>query len=224
MVYSHDVFISYRREQFQNAWMIEHFLPRLRAHLANEIAAECNSQLGSIFFDQTGVDAKIQTGLAGANGIEPGENWKNALRSAIRLSKCMIGLWSPTYFMSPWCNIEWRSFEARRPKAKVPIVIPISVFNAKRLPPEAQEYQVIEMDDYVIDGPSLRESRIFVDFNKALKLVAANVAQAVCHAPAFEDWKVIEPPPNEPPSNEPPSGRPAPNEPPPSRAPVVAGF
>jgi hypothetical protein len=112
----------------------------------------------------------------------------------------MIGLWSPTYFISRWCNIEWRSFEARQPRARVPLVIPISVFNIKRLPQQASQYQVIKMDDYVIDGPSLRDSRIFYDFNQTLKLVAEKVAQAVCHAPPFEEWEVSEPPPNEPPT------------------------
>jgi len=53
------------------------------------------------FFDQTDIEPAVRLGLpSGINGIEPGGLWRNKLKEAIRRSKCMVGLWSPTY-LSP---------------------------------------------------------------------------------------------------------------------------
>lgn len=192
MSYHYDVFISYRRQRFRDLWITEHFLPRLKEHLEEELQAQCKKDLEKIFFDQASISAGIREGMPHGSGIEPGAFWQTSLKEAILQSRCMIALFSPTYFRSQWCNIEWQSFLARQSKSKVPIVIPISVFAMDKLPKEAMQYNVIKMDEFVIDGPSLISSRQFVEFNHTLKLVAERVASAVCGAPAFELWPIID--------------------------------
>src|SRR5258707_1116615 len=133
MDYAYDVFVSYRREPFRNAWIIEYFIPRLKAYLDEEIAARIDGPPARIFFDQTDIEPAVRLGLpSGINGIEPGGLWRNKLKEAIRRSKCMVGLWSPTYFKSAWCTTECSSFEAREHRATIPLIIPVIGFKAHR--------------------------------------------------------------------------------------------
>src|SRR5271165_7140485 len=114
MPYQYDIFISYHRQKFQDEWLIEHFLDRFEFLVTEEIAGLCGRPSSGIFFDQREVNPAIRTGtFRSGRRIEPGDNWRKELETAIKTSRCLVGLWSPMYFLSRWCRTEWRSFEKR---------------------------------------------------------------------------------------------------------------
>ncbi|MBY5883977.1 toll/interleukin-1 receptor domain-containing protein [Rhizobium leguminosarum] len=185
MTYEYDVFVSYRRVRFQTSWIIDYFLPRLQEHLSNYTAAQCERPNVRLFFDQTEVSSAARTGLPSASGIEPGTQWQEALIDGIGKSRCMIALYTPNYFHSKWCLSELEAFEKRAAQTGSNIIIPISIFSMKHLPAQAHTRNMFCMDEFVIDGPSFYESKLFPEFIAQMKLVAQKVADAVCNAPTF---------------------------------------
>src|ERR1043165_8587808 len=118
MAYQHDLFISYRRDPITVDWMCEHFLPFLISYLQDAMWTECKRDLSKIFIDQTGNNVELIKKLADdqrtyISGVDPGADWDTQIRAAIKASRCMLGIWTPGYFQSRWCNIEWKSFEKR---------------------------------------------------------------------------------------------------------------
>ncbi|MGO6681286.1 toll/interleukin-1 receptor domain-containing protein [Rhizobium leguminosarum] len=188
MSYEYDVFISYKRHRFQTAWIIEYFLPYLEEQLINYTAAQCNRSNVRLFFDQTELDQDTRRGLPFSAGIEPGEKWQKSLITGITKSRCMIALYTPTYFHSKWCLAELQAFEERAAITGNNVIIPISIFSQKDLPASARNRQMFSLDDYVIDGPSFHASKLFPEFLAQLKLIAQKVAEAVCNAPEFGPW------------------------------------
>ncbi len=54
-----------------------------------------------------------QIGFSDEKGILNGEQWPDELARALRTSRVMICLHSPSYFNSEWCGKEWRIFRGR---------------------------------------------------------------------------------------------------------------
>jgi hypothetical protein len=76
--YRYDVFFCYRRDSLTQDWVAT-VVATLRFWLRQELADDRSD----IFWDYDGIDV--------------GDRWPEALRVALRTSKCMVGLWSPTY-------------------------------------------------------------------------------------------------------------------------------
>jgi hypothetical protein len=192
MAYRYDVFISYKRSPFRDEWVIRHFLPRFEDELREQVFANCKRHLLGLFFDQTEVAADVRV-LDGYGGIEPGQIWREALIGALKSSRCMISLLSPTYFGSAWCQSEWLSFLQRENGGQV-LLFPVSVFNSSQLPAEARRQELVQMEDYVFDGEGFIHTREYVDFQKRVKQLAKYVGRAVCTAPDFQDFPIVVPP------------------------------
>jgi hypothetical protein len=88
--YKFDVFFSYKRNSLTLDWtrMVHQ---RLRFWLSEEINRDA-----ILFVDE--------------DCIETGDRWPQKLREALALSRCMVCVWSPSYFRSSWCVSEWASF------------------------------------------------------------------------------------------------------------------
>jgi hypothetical protein len=182
--YRYDIFISYRRQKFQDEWLTEHFLKTFDFYVSEEVAGVCGRET-TIFFDQLEVNPAIRTGtLCNGSGIEPGDNWKNALERAIKTSRCLLGLWSPMYFLSPWCNTEWRSF-AYRPTTPL---VASSVYDGSYFPPDARGHQEVDLNDFVQVGRGLIDGAKSSEFHARVKLLAQAVAVKVRDAPHFDQW------------------------------------
>src|ERR1700733_9151758 len=86
MDYTHDIFISYRRDDQTRAWINKHFVPTLEHHVFMELGTK-----PTFFIDEQ---------------IEAGSTWPIALGSALGASKIILLLWSKTYLQSKWCATE----------------------------------------------------------------------------------------------------------------------
>ena len=119
--YQHNVFISYKRDPIQDAWLRDHFVRLFSAAVREEIAGACGRLPAGIFFDQAVIsDENRQFDL---NGIDPGQQWRDALADALKSSRCLVALWSPLYFFSEWCKTEWTTFRKRSDQLRRDLVI-----------------------------------------------------------------------------------------------------
>jgi TIR domain-containing protein len=189
--YSHDVFISYRRDRFRDEWLIDHFIPIFKSFVKEAITAEADRDPDTIFFDQTELDDSIRAfDPLDLKGIEPGQNWKNALEQAIKTSRCVVTLWSPQYFRSKWCNIEWRSFRERGILLNLDLVVPVTVFDGEKFPADAQAPQLASLNDYVIPGEGFKSTTEYPEFIKRVRKLAIRVGKVVASAPPFAAWPI----------------------------------
>ena len=188
MAYSHDVFISYRRDTFRDEWLIDHFIPIFKSFVKEAITAEADRDPDTIFFDQTELDDSIR--VFDLKGIEPGQNWQNALEEAIKTSRCVVTLWSPQYFRSKWCNIEWRSFRERGIPLNLDLVVPVTVFDGEKFPADAKVPQLASLNDYVIGGAGFKLTADYVKFTQKVKKLALRVGKVVASAPPFAAWPI----------------------------------
>ncbi len=184
MPYVHDVFISYKRDPIQDEWLATHFIPLFLHSVRQAVAAECRRAPGGIFFDQTELSSEARRFDQG--GIEPGQVWRDALANAIQVSRCMVALWSPLYFYSEWCLIEWHSFRERSVATGRPVVVPISVHDGEAFPLDAQAIQGPDFSDYVIIGAGFKETKLYPEFQRAIRTFATAVARCVRQAPEFD--------------------------------------
>lgn len=190
MDYQHDVFISYKRSPIQNEWIRQHFMLLFLEFVRDEIIAECNRAPGSIFFDEAQLS---ESALAfDLRGIEPGQIWRDQLTAALKTSRCLVALWSPSYFLSPWCNVEWNTFRSRSEEQGKSLLVGVSVHDGKSFPQQAQAIQYMDLSPYKIIGAGFAASPMYVDFQRKVMELAHYVAKAVKAAPVFTDWPVAE--------------------------------
>ena len=207
--YEYDVFISYERDSLTTGWITEHFLPLFRTWLRQEISAICARPALPIFFDTSQTDPEFPQDLKlKVAGIPPGSDWDKSLRDAIRVSRCMVGIWNPPYFDSHWCNIEWKSFDQRSQATGSSVLIPTRFHDGNSFPQRATQIQSIDFSPYALFGAALVQSRRYVQFQQAVQLLARQVATAVKGAPPFAPWPVADeimppPPPTPPPPHVP---------------------
>jgi hypothetical protein len=182
--YDYDVFFSYRRHELVLEWMIQ-VVHRLKFWLTHELGG----QESRIFFDQ--------------GSIEVGDRWPEKLRVALQSSKCLVSIWSPSYFQSHWCVSEWQSFLARERKLGLGpqgLIAPVRFHDGEYFPEEAANVQWADFANYTATTPAFWQSQRAVEFEEVLKRFASSVAGLVRRAPPFQpDWPVVEACPMKPP-------------------------
>lgn len=174
--YLYDVFLSYKRHELTLGWT-RIVLPRLQFWLSQELGG----REARIFVDET--------------CIEVGEQWPIALQHALRHSRCMVGVWLPSYFQSAWCVSEWRSFRTREemlgPGAS-PLIAPMRFHDGEHFPQEARETQWLDVAPYACTLPGFWNTTKAMEFEDNLKVFAGRVATMVNTAPAFRpDWPLV---------------------------------
>jgi len=191
--YAYDVFISYERDGLTTGWITEHFLPLFRTWLRQEVRDVCGRAAKPIFFDKSKTDPDFPTNLKQElAGIEPGANWDDSLKHAIRVSCCMVGIWNPPYFDSHWCNIEWKSFDQRADTTGRRVLLAANFHDGRSFPAKAAARQPIDLSPYALFGPALRNSRKYEDFQTTVQFLARQVALAIQDAPPFAAWPIVD--------------------------------
>lgn len=192
MAYKNDVFISYKRDTFKDEWIADTFMPLFLYYVREEIAAACQRNTIGVYFDQTAVSTDFRK--LDQHGLEPGDEWRKALRDAIKTSRCVVCLWSPLYFLSRWCTIEWQSFRDRGTAAGKKLVVPMSVHDGESFPDDARGYlpNDFNFSDFVIIGEGFKKTEDYPKFQKGLKSFAITVARCVRDAPEFGEFPVTD--------------------------------
>ncbi|HEX6358215.1 toll/interleukin-1 receptor domain-containing protein [Actinophytocola sp.] len=179
--YEFDVFLSYSRKGSSPAWVHNHFLPKLRACLTDEIGHE-----PTVFVDQE---------------MESGTVWPSRLEQVLTRSKILVSIYSAQYFQSKWCQAEWESMAERErllglasPELTQGLILPVLYSDSQNFP----EYGLDRMwhDMKGLDVPELmfQQSLDWLEFHRRMRVIAADVEQLLNGAPPWQpDWPVRRP-------------------------------
>jgi hypothetical protein len=138
-LYEYDLFVSYRREgptrNLSTPWLKE-VVRRIEHYLSMELG----DREPRIFFDE--------------ESVELGDHWPRALSDALLHSKCLLPIWTPPYFRSRWCMVEWQSFLAREQavgletRKKCRLILPVAAQDGIHYPPDARDTQQFDLRSY----------------------------------------------------------------------------
>jgi hypothetical protein len=130
------------------------------------------------------------------DSIEVGDRWPDALRSALRASRCMVSIWSPSYFRSEWCVSEWQSFLTRERMLNIGhhgLIAPVRFHDGQHFPALAQNVQWVDFEPYTSTFDSFWESSRAVEFEDRIKVLARSVAAIISRTPEFApDWPLVD--------------------------------
>lgn len=180
--YLYDVFISYRHRAPVADWVKNHFFPLLDQRLPDCMPIE---HAPRIFIDWE---------------IETGASWPAKLRQALKTSRCLLAVWSPEYFRSMWCQAEWQSMLQRQQVLGLGtethphgLIYPVVFADGEPFPPEAKSTQSKDLRQWNLSAPVFRETKDFVDLEKEIQVLCAELAKMIHRAPDWQDWPVVTP-------------------------------
>jgi hypothetical protein len=170
MAYQYDAFFSYKRDRESDAWH-ERVKKKLEFWVKQEPGVGPSVKF---FFD--------------CEEISTGMRWHQKLASALKVSKCLICVWSPLYFQSKWCLSEWKTFVAREKIGNWDLVVPASFFDGDTFPSEAKERQFMNFSDFTSTMPRFWDTDSAVQFEeKLLKPFAKDLARMIRAAPPYDE-------------------------------------
>lgn len=182
--YTYDLFISYRREPPVLDWVKNHFHPLLEQWLPNYTPGRRRPK---IF-----IDWKIETGSA----------WPLALEQALRMSRCLVSVWSPEYFRSRWCVAEWKTMQRRETLCRLKssrnsagLVYPVVFADGEFFPRGALSTQHKDMRAWNSPYPVFRETANYINFDQEVQNVCQELARMIQRAPGWKRWPVVRPQP-----------------------------
>lgn len=178
MAYEYDVFLSYTHAYPFGDWVHKHFLPFFKAYLENTL-----SRPVTVFVDRT--------------GITSGDAWPLRLKRALARSRCLVAIWSPSYFRSTWCLYECavmlhreRQLGYRTIANPQGLVLPITVFDGEHFPGFAKGIQYLDCKKYARVGDGFLKTERYIDFQDCLAGWVEDVAQAVASVPLWrKEWQ-----------------------------------
>jgi MinD-like ATPase involved in chromosome partitioning or flagellar assembly len=166
--YIYDVFLSFRRNDMVETWISENFLPLVSFWLDEELGRKA-------------------TFFVPSNSVPASDSLPRAVERALLTSRCQIALLTASYFQSPACLIEVRTFMMRRPD----LVIPVILHGGETFPPEFREIQAVSFREYFVVGAAFQQTERYIAFQDAVRNLAREVGKRVKEAPPFQRDFVI---------------------------------
>lgn len=164
--YVHDVFVSYQRKRWGD-WVRKYLVRHVDRHLEGALGRK-----PIIFVDQA---------------LNAGAMWPTELREAVACSRCMLAVWSPSYFQSEWCRYECQAILARSAGRNSSCsLVPIVVSDGESFPPYAKCIQHVDCTDYAYDGEGFEGSGDYYRFQKLVKEACVGIARVIRAAPKWE--------------------------------------
>ncbi len=179
--YEHDIFISYSHKHPVLTWVQNHFEHELKNWLPQSMSYDPDVY----------IDWRIETGA----------DWPLELRKALKNSRCMVAVWSPTYFRSNWCNAEWKSMLAREAKLGFRtkdnpkgLVYPVKFFDGDLFPDEAKRTQQMDLIEWSNPYAQFRYTNRYDGFVSKIQQIAQEIAELISSVPQWqEDFPIIIP-------------------------------
>jgi hypothetical protein len=109
----------------------------------------------------------------------------------------MVGIWSPMYFHSEWCQKECAVMLHRESQLgygteEKPdgLIIGVKVNDGIHFPSFAAKSQYADFEPFFFDGPAFSHSPLHVEFQKAIGPLALDVARIAKSVPRWApDWE-----------------------------------
>ncbi len=180
--YKFDVFISYCRHGSVQKWLLNHFYPKFKDCLADQMAPT----------PRVFVDRSMPKGVA----------WPEELQKALRHSKILLPLFSPPYFESNWCMAEWKSMREREKLLGLGtldnpqgLVYPILYSDSDNFPEEAKTLSRWNFKKLSTPEPVFQESRDWVLFHHQVTELAEDLVVLLKQVPDWQpNWPLIKNP------------------------------
>ena len=175
--YTYDVFISYRHSPPVGPFVTNVLYRLFQGWLSDELESEAR-----VFLDDS---------VMGAGDPLPAR-----LAMALRQTRCLLAVCSPSYFRSPWCLAEWESFRAREVRAGLldSLIVPVLFHEGGRVKDYLTTRIYADFTNYTYIDEALFRTEAGLGAQRAIKRLAADVGACVKAAPVFQpDWPVFMP-------------------------------
>lgn len=175
MKYKYDVFLSYRNIDPISEWIDQYFLRQFKVGLRSALGYDPR-----IFFDK--------------ENIRSGDQWKERIKRSLMKSKCLVAIWSPTYFHSEWCLRELktmmnreRNFGLRTIEKPQGLIFPIRGRDGIHFPNYANDIQQRDFKRFLRIGEGFGRTERFVEFQDEMEIWTEEVAYGVDNAPPYDE-------------------------------------
>lgn len=177
MSYMYDIFISYNHAT--KDWVHEVFLPEFKKYLGE--ACQEPKEL-KVFCDEE------ETAV--------GDSWPQKLKEALAHSKCMVSIWSPSYFKSDWCKRECavmfyreKQLGYRTPVNPSGLVLPVNIHDGQNFPDYAKDIKFLDCRKYWRSAEAFKKTERYIEFQDKLIDWTEKVALAINNSPQWnEAW------------------------------------
>jgi hypothetical protein len=177
MDYQYDVFISYSRKFLDGEWVKDIFYPLFKSYVDEALNREVK-----IFID--------------FQEIQSGNDWNLKIRNALIKSRVMVAIFSPSYFRSKWCMLEFSTINHRQKELgfltlenPTGLIVPIKIFDGEHFPEYAKDLQIFDCIDYNRVGEGMKKTERYIELQGKLQEWIYHVATAFEKAPVFnETW------------------------------------
>ncbi len=175
--YEFDVFISYRRDGNPYHWVRNHFYPRLKDCLADQLPTE-----PALFLDED---------------MEIGSVWPDRLEEALARTRILVPVFSPQYFRSRWCLAEWHSMaEREKVLGHRGLIYPVLFSDSDNFPSFARERSWRNLKPWNKPDLVFQQTIRWIDFVDEIEKVAIELSERISRVPKWEpDWPVQRPEP-----------------------------
>jgi hypothetical protein len=175
--YEFDVFISYRRKGNPHNWVRNHFYPRLKDYLADQLPED-----PVLFIDE---------------GMEVGSVWPDRLEEALVRTRILVPVLSPQYFRSPWCLAEWHSMaERERLLGHQGLIYPVLFSDSENFPSFARARSWHDLKKWNTPDLGFQRTKKWIKFVEQIEQVAIELARRIDRVPKWEPgWPVERPDP-----------------------------
>ena len=184
MDYEHDIFISYKRGTDCEDWVRKTFKPLLIKVIRDYYLGDGDPR---IFID--------------AENIETGDAWPYEIKRALARSKCMLAVWSPSYFRkSDWCVIEFSVMKYRQEqlglgpgKRPSSLIWPVMFRKLDPVPPFIKDIQILDLSDFNCIISEEGDFKTYSNFKKSFVSQIESLANIIANAPPWNaEWETIE--------------------------------
>jgi len=181
-MYRYDLFISYKREPKDNR-LVTPWLRQVLNRIVYWVGQDMGGAPVEVFFDE--------------KSIETGKVWPDYIRDALLAAKCLLPIWSPQYFHSPWCMAEWKSFLMRErlladgggPACR--LIFPIKFHDGLWFPEEARRIQQLDLSSFTATTPAFWATQRADELDQLIMSATGQLARLISQAPPYAaDWPV----------------------------------
>ena len=179
--YEYDVFISYKRGTDCEDWVKKTLKPLLMKVIKDYTIGDDEPR---IFIDEEGIDVGI--------------DWPLKIKRALARSKCMLAVWSPSYFRkSKWCVIEFSVMKHRQEvlglgpgKKPSTLIWPILFRKLDPMPDFLEATQILDLSEYNSIISEESNYQLYAEFKKKFESKISSLAGIIANAPAWqEEWE-----------------------------------
>lgn len=162
--YTYDVFISYSRRRLPETFVSQNLVPLLTQWIEEQW------ERSATFFLDT-------------DAIRTGDVWARTIVNALKSSRVLLAVWTPSYFRSSWCQFEWQTFQERAQAVGTPLSLPLLLADGEFLPPTVRSVQYVDVRSYARVGKAFQDTPTWVEFQGVVETLARDVARLLNLAP-----------------------------------------